>query len=45
MLEVHPDPARAASDNAQQLTPADFLALMRTVRDGLSRLAPPAPEA
>lgn len=33
MVEVHPDPAHAKSDNAQQLTPNQFLDLLADLRE------------
>ncbi len=33
MIEVHPDPAKALSDGAQQLTPAQFTDLVGELRD------------
>lgn len=32
MLEVHPQPTQALTDSAQQLTPAEFFALLATLR-------------
>jgi 3-deoxy-7-phosphoheptulonate synthase len=46
LIEVHPDPASAASDGAQSLTPANFARLMeecRRVAAAVNRLvAPPS---
>ena len=33
MIEVHPDPAKALSDGAQQLTPVQFADLVAELRD------------
>ncbi len=33
MIEVHPDPAKALCDGAQSLTPAEFSALMRFIKE------------
>ena len=33
MIEVHPDPAKALSDGAQQLTPDQFADLVAELRD------------
>jgi len=43
LVEVHPDPPRARSDSAQQLTPDAFDALARAVRALLAHLRPEAP--
>jgi len=40
LVEVHPDPPRARSDSAQQLTPDAFDALARAVRSLVAHLRP-----
>ena len=48
LIEVHPDPANATSDGDQSITPADFAALVRTLRhyaDAAGRTLPEPPAA
>jgi 3-deoxy-7-phosphoheptulonate synthase len=45
LIEVHPDPDRAASDREQQLTPEAFEEVMRDVRGLAAHLGRAGPEA